>query len=86
MQENSEEFIYKQDDGSDQLIPEREERDEEWEWELESEEVEGIELEQDDVTPQGSTYVRSRGPPRPKRHKSPCEQVMLNSTSISRCC
>jgi hypothetical protein len=41
------------------LILERKERDEEQEWELESEEIEGIELEQDDVTSQGSTSVHS---------------------------
>jgi hypothetical protein len=48
-------------------------------------EIEGIDNEQDDVTPLGSTFVCSRGPPRPKRRKSPCEQVILNSTLVGRC-
>jgi hypothetical protein len=30
--------------------------------------------------PQGSTSMRSQGPPRPKRHWKPCEQVLVNST------
>ncbi len=86
MQDNNEESIYKREERSDQLIPKRKERDEEQEWEPEFEEIEGIEPEQDDVTPQGSTSVHSRGPPKPKRRKSPCEQVMLNSTLDGRCC
>jgi hypothetical protein len=86
MQDSSEESIYKWEERSDRLIPKREERDEEREWELEFEEIEGIELEQDDVMPRGSTSVHSRGPFRPKRRKSPYEQVMLNSTSVGRCC
>ncbi len=86
MQDNSEESIREWEEGRDQLIAEREEWDEKGEWEPKFEEIEGIEPKQDDVTPQGSTSVRSQGPPRPKRHKSPCEQVMLNSTLVVRCC
>jgi hypothetical protein len=52
----------------------------------EFEEIEGIDNEQDDVTPQGSTSVHTQRSPRPKKCKSPCKQVMLNSTSIGRCC
>ncbi len=59
MQDNSEESIREREEGSDQLIPKREERDEKQKWELESEEIEGIEPKQYDVTPQGSTFVRS---------------------------
>jgi hypothetical protein len=86
MQDNNEESIREREEGSDQLIPKREERDEKREWELESKDIEGIESEQDDITLRCSTSMHSRGPPRSKRHKSPCEQVMLNSTSIGRCC
>jgi len=86
MQDNNEESIHEWEERSNQLICEREERDEEWEWELEFEEIEGIDNEQDDVTPQGSISMLSQRSPRPNRHKSPCEQVMLNSTSVSRCC
>jgi len=86
MQDSSEESIREREEGSDQLICEREERDEEWEWELESEEIEGIELEQDDVKPQGSTSMHSQGPLRPKKRKSHYEHVMLNSTLVGKCC
>ncbi len=58
---------------------------EEQKWELESEDIEGIDNEQDDVTPQGSTSIRSQGPPKPERRESPYEEVMLNSNSIGRC-
>jgi hypothetical protein len=51
MQDNTKESIREWEERSDQLIPEREERDEEREWEPESEEIEGIEPKQDDVTP-----------------------------------
>jgi len=51
MQDNSEESIRKWEERSDQLIHEKEERDEKWEWESKFEEIEGIELEQDNVTP-----------------------------------
>jgi hypothetical protein len=54
MQDNNEESICEREEGSDQLIPEREERDEKREWEPKSEEIEGI-----DVMPRGSTSVRS---------------------------
>jgi hypothetical protein len=74
MQDNNEESIHEREERSDQLICEREEWDEEQEWELEFEEIEGIELEQNDVTPRSSTSVRSQGHPRPKKRKSPCEQ------------
>ncbi len=47
------------------MICEKEEQDEKQEWELESKKNEGINNEQDDVMPQGSTSVCSRGPPRP---------------------
>jgi hypothetical protein len=47
------------------LICEKEERNEEREWEPESKKIEGIDNEQDDVTPQGSTSMHFRGPPRP---------------------
>ncbi len=86
MQDNNEKSICEWEERSGQLIHEKEEQDEEQEWELEFEKIEGIDNEQDDVTPRSSTSVHSRKPPRPKRHKSPCEQVMLNSTSIGRCC
>jgi hypothetical protein len=59
MQDNSEESIREWEEGSDRLIPKREKRDEEREWELEYEEIEGIEAKQDDVTPRGSTSMRS---------------------------
>ncbi len=86
MQDNSEQPIHEREEGSDELIHEREEWDEEREWEPKFEEIKGIDNEQDDVTARGSTFVCSRGPPKPKRHKSPCEQVMLNLTSVGRCC
>jgi hypothetical protein len=41
------------------LIHEKEEQDEEREWELEFEKIEGIDNEQDDVTPRSSTSVHS---------------------------
>jgi hypothetical protein len=44
---------------SNELIHEREERDEEREWEPESEEIKGIDNEQDDVMPRGSTSMNS---------------------------
>jgi hypothetical protein len=44
MQDNSEESICEWEERSDQLIHEREERDEEWEWESKSEKIEGIKL------------------------------------------
>jgi hypothetical protein len=47
MQDNSEESIRKWEEGSDQLIREREERDEKWEWEPKFEEIEGIKPEQE---------------------------------------
>jgi len=86
MQDNSEESIHEREEGNDQLIRRKEEQDEKREWELGSKEIEGIEHEQDGVMPQGSTFVCSPKPPRPKRRKSPCEQVMLNSISVGRCC
>ncbi len=43
--------IRKRKEGSDQLIHEREERDEEQEWEPNVEDIEGIDNEQDNVTP-----------------------------------
>jgi hypothetical protein len=73
MQDNNEESIREWEERSNQLIREREEWDEEWEWEPKSKEIEGINNEQDDVMPLGSTSVCSRRPPRPKRRKSPCE-------------
>ncbi len=51
MQDNSEESIRKWEEGSDQLICDREERDEKWEWEPKFEKIEGIKPEQDNVTP-----------------------------------
>ncbi len=51
IQDNSEESIYEWEEGSDQLIREREERDGERKWELKSEEIEGIDNEQDDAMP-----------------------------------
>ncbi len=51
MQDISEKSIRELEEGSDQVIPEREEQDEKREWELEFEKIEGIEPEQDDVTP-----------------------------------
>jgi hypothetical protein len=51
MQDNSGEFIYEREERSDQLIPKKEEQDEEREWDPKSEEIEGIEPKQNDVMP-----------------------------------
>ncbi len=49
--------IHEQEERNDQLIREKEEQNEEHEWEPKFEKIEGIDNEQDDVTPQGSTSM-----------------------------